>query len=703
MDKFQVGPWLVAPKLNSLSCNGHTVRVEPKAMQVLVRLAEEKGDPVSKEELIRSVWADTFVTDDVLTRSISELRKAFGDDSRNSQFIETIPRGGYRLASPVVLIEPEKEKSATPNVSHRHKINFKMALAIVGLSAAALLVLRIAQLFRPATPQPSAVRSLLSPPKDHLFETGQLAISPDGSMLAFQGFDNGGVWVQSLATGLAAKIPDITYANNFFWSPDGKYVGFCSDGKLKKVDAGGGSITSLTDEAKGCDGATWSRDGTILFGSGGKILKVSASGSPATDALTADAPAKARAPWFLPDGRHFLFYAGSLRHVPQGNTGVYLGDLATGTQEFLTGADLPYGHPAGGPKYAAPGFLLYNRGNKLMVQPFDAGKLRLAGEAVAIGPVGDAFAVNDNGVLAYFDADGMLASVSSEMIWYTRDGKQTARLGSPGDLDAPRLSPDGQRVAVGVWDDAGNNTGSRHIWVYDVARGTATRVTFAKSGRSHPVWSPDGKRLLFLSDQGRTLSLNTKDPSGLGEEQKVLDFEDMMFPQDWSADGRNIAYVTWEGGIERIGVLQLMPEKKAGLLLRADFDEFSPRFSPDGKWFAYSSKETGAAEVYVTTFPGLTAKWRVSTEGGSQPIWRRDGKELFYVAPDGKIIAVAVARKGEGLEFAKPVVLFQTRITDGFVQYDVTADGQKFIVNSNVQYTPEPITIVTNWTALLKK
>jgi Tol biopolymer transport system component len=332
-----------------------------------------------------------------------------------------------------------------------------------------------------------------------------------------------------------------------------------------------------------------------------------------------------------------------------------------------------------------------------MAQRFDAGKLRLLSDPVALSPISGAFSVNDTGLLAYFNA---AVKAPNELLWYARDGKQIGRLGAIGDYHRPRLAPDGQRVAVGIYDGLSK---TQSIWIYELARGTASRATFEKADNSDPVWSPDGKRLLFSASSNNILNLHLKNASGLGEEETLLDSNQPMFAKDWYADGRQIAYFQAVGGRGQIGVLQLTPEKKASLLLRTQFNEDNPRFSPDGKWLAYDSNETGVLEVYVVPLPDLSTKWKVSTQGGAQPVWRGDGKELFYVAADKKVMAVAVTRKGDALEFAQPQALFETRISGAGFQYDVTADGQKFLVNSQVQSSADPMTIITNWTALLKK
>ncbi len=589
------------------------------------------------------------------------------------------------------IAEEGSQAGVAPAISRRHRLQFRTAWAIAALSTSLLLAIGAAQLLRPAPAQPSAVRSFFPPPKDWTYGPGQLAISPDGSKMAFRGWQGGvgAVWIQSLATGVGQKIPDTPNAVSYFWSPDSRYLGFCAGGKLQKVDAAGGPIITITDENKGCNSGTWNRDGTILFGGQGKILKINAGGGPVTEALRPGTPAGARAPWFLPDDRHFLFYVEAPKEVAKTEARVYVGDLKTGEQRFLTRADEPA-------KYTSPGYLLYVKSDSLMAQRFDAGKLRLLGDPVAISPISGAFSVNDTGLLGYFNA---AVQAPNELLWYARDGKQIGRVGAPGYYAQLRLAPDGQRVAVSIYD---NLSKTSSIWIHELARGTASRVTFEKDS-TRPVWSPDAKRLLFAASGNNIASIHLKNASGLGEEQTLLDSQQDMYPKDWSSDGRQIAYDQDVGGRGQIGVLRLTPEKKASLLLRTRFFEANPRFSPDGKWLAYQSNETGVMEVYVVPLPDLSTKWMVSTQGGAYSIWRRDGKELFYVAADRKVMAVAVTRKGDALEFAKPQALFETRIGCCGFQYDVTADGQKFLVNSQVQSSADPMTIITNWTALLKK
>jgi Tol biopolymer transport system component len=341
-----------------------------------------------------------------------------------------------------------------------------------------------------------------------------------------------------------------------------------------------------------------------------------------------------------------------------------------------------------------------------MAQPFDVSALQFTGDPVAVienvgfnSSTGRAqLSVSDNGTLVY-----RLSSMSErQLTWFDRQGKEISKVGPPGVYEDVVLSPDGKRAAVSRTVDSNVD-----IWTIDLERGLPTRFTFSAAVEDDPAWSPDGRYIIFTSPKERdTRTIYRKIASGAGNEELVSDAPTANRGLDWSSDGKNILYtLLGEKGSDDLWVLPLEGEKKPHVMLQSEFYEDHGHFSPDGRFFAYVSNESGRGEVYVQTFPLAGGKWQISTSGGDQPHWRRDGKELYYIAPDKKLMAVSV-KLGDTLESGAAIPLFQTQVSHfaSTNRYDVTADGQRFLVNSPVETTKEaPFTVILNWTSTLKK
>ena len=380
---------------------------------------------------------------------------------------------------------------------------------------------------------------------------------------------------------------------------------------------------------------------------------------------------------------------------------IYLGSLDSTERKSLlnaTSANAIY----------AQGNLLFLRDTTLVAQPFDARRLTLTGDA---SPVADQirisgsmqpyayFSASENGALAY--QMGM-ETASSQLLWFDRTGKQIGVLGDAAAYTDVELSPDGKRAAVSIPDEGKG----RNIWIYDVARGLRTRFTFDPADQLTSIWSPDGARILFNSRRNGSLDLYEKAASGAGSEDTLLSDKVDKFPASWSPDGKFILYVS--SGPSRsndLFVLPLTGDRKPVPFPPTSFSEPEARISPDGRWVAYSSNESGRNEIYVASFPGPGGKWQVSTAGGSYPRWRHDGSEIFYLAPNNGLMAAEVGGKGAGFEVGAVKPLFATRIsTRGSYEYDVSPDGQKFLVAAAPEQAgSSPITVVLNWTAGLKK
>jgi eukaryotic-like serine/threonine-protein kinase len=598
------------------------------------------------------------------------------------------------------IADAGSQVGVAPMLARRHRIKFRAGWAIAALTTAALLVTATVWLLRPAPAPPPAVRAFLQPPKGSSFSIAQLAVSPDGTKLVYSqaGGTSPRLFIQSLASGVAQPLSDYATAGFSFFSPDSKSVGFCDGDNLRKADIAGGQILSIAATA-GCVGGSWNQQGEIVVADDKGVEQVSAGGGTPSVVLPADKSTKFQFPAFLPDGRHFLVSVERQgTGTPSGSDdfSIGIGDLKAHTYKILLDlgvSSFPVGIPDA--QYA-DGYVVFKNQNNLMARPFDPEKGAFTGDNIALGPLGGLFTVSRAGVLVLF---GPGESAKTELRWMGRSGQQFGHFGEPHEYDNVRISPDGSRVAYQLFDNNAATAGV--LWVYDIKRDVSARITFDKGvSDDRPVWSPDGKYLLFNrygdNSMRRVLS------SGLGGEEVVLEH---AYPDDWSSDGRYIAYDT--GNPAQIGILELTPEKKSHLLLNVNSSNHDARFSPDAKFLAYTSDESGQSEIYVVPFPSLTQKWRVSTEGGTRATWRRDGKELYYLSPDLKLMAVPVTRVGDNLTFGKPEALFQGpfQVTGNGVgrPYDVTSDGQKFIVNAVVETTPQPMTIITNWTSLAKK
>ena len=539
-------------------------------------------------------------------------------------------------------------------------------------------------------------RSTFLPPTNAadtgLPSTDVLALSPDGRHLAFVAPDANGspvLWVRALADLAAQPLAGTEGAGGPFWSPDSRYIAFSAAGKLKKIDASGGPVISLCDTKTSSPGS-WGRGGVILFTRDGRGLsRVTAAGGTPTLATTLDTKGGERRheyPYFLPDGRHFLYAAAG-----DTTSGVYVGSLDSPDRTRLLDsfANAQY----------ASGFLVFPRAGALMAQPFDATRLVLSGEAMPVAetvallrsvpPTAAlaAFVVSDTGVLVFE------ASRTSRFVWFDRAGRQIRILGEPARyMSGVHLSPDGSQAAVVVAD----SPETANVWLFDVARGVRTPLTVS-GFVSASIWSPDGRHVVFASD----VDLYQRLSNGEGPEKLLLATDIRKMPESWSPDGQFLIYATTASADRDLWVLPLFGNRKPYPFIELPFFEAGSQFSPDGRWLAYNSNESGASEVYVVPFPGPGGKVRISTARGDNARWRRDGKEIFYLAGN-TLMAAAVTVNGSRFEVGAVQRLFEVPMVDGYWPYDVSADGQRFLVNT-LESAVAPLTIVVNWPASLKK
>jgi eukaryotic-like serine/threonine-protein kinase len=581
-------------------------------------------------------------------------------------------------------------------------------LAWIVAAACALAAVTLAVLHWSHTPEKfrvvrSYVKATLS--SGFLF-SGQVsgfALSPDGLRLAYVALNADGkavLWVRPLDSLQAQALAGTDDASYPFWSPDSRNVGFFAGGKLKKIEASGGPPLTLCD-APLPRGGSWSQADVILFAPNlnAPLFLVSASGGTATPVTSPD-PAKGevthRWPQFLPDGRHFLYLAGSpygLKETPMNS--VVIGSLDSKEKKLLM-------HTHSGAMYGS-GHILFLRQNTLMAQPFDAKRLEFTGEAFPVAdPVREEettirsyFSVSQNGLLAYLEGAG---EGDRELVWVDRGGKKIGGVPGKDVYLGPRISPDGKKVAY-VRGASGFD-----IWSYDFARGVKTSLTFGSgSGQSNlfPIWSPDGQRIAYTSVRGGKFGFYQKAADGSGSEEVLLESTDYVkYLSDWSPDGKFLAYQDNHQGVASTFVLSLSGERNPRPFLQSPFTMVRSSFSPDGRWLAYCSNESGDLKVYVVPFPGPGGKWQVSSGGGDYPRWRGDGKELFYLSLDNKMMAAEVKASGSSFAIGAVRQLFEIRVYRSQVgAYDVTADGQRFILAYEPGQPNESITLVENWDA----
>jgi eukaryotic-like serine/threonine-protein kinase len=559
----------------------------------------------------------------------------------------------------------------------------------------------------PAAPEP--VRFQIYPPEKTVFGP-DLALSPDGRRIAFTATGVDGrtqLWVRNLDALESRPLPGTEGVDNaVFWSPDSRFLAFAEGARLKKIDISGGPPVTLCDLPYIAGLGSWSPLGVLLVGGQGSspLWRVSASGGPAI-AVTRLDPAQQGGRHsfvsFLPDGRHFVYLQQSSPGAENG--GIYLGSLDS----------TPEGQPrkrllatSFGAQYAPSsdprtGYVLFLRESTLSAQRFDAERLELVGDPVPIAEqvgnqngVKGLFTVSANSILAFRAG----ARTGSQLTWFDRQGKVMGTVGDIDMMERPSISPDGRTVAI---DRRDLQAGRYDIWLHDLVRGTASRLTSNSTNNRFPIWSPDGGHVAYYTpDLGG--GLHQKAASGVGQDEVLSQTLPRGRPMDWSRDGRYIIKGVSDPNTKLdIWVFPLFGDRKPFPYLHSEFNESNARLSPDGQWLAYASDETKRNEVYVQTFPNPTGKWQVSTTGGDLPVWSRDGKELFFLA-GGKMMAAEV-KSGSKFEAGVPKALFEVHLETGaHVSFDVSKDGRFLIPTRPEDAAAAPITVVVNWTAALK-
>jgi serine/threonine protein kinase/Tol biopolymer transport system component len=588
--------------------------------------------------------------------------------------------------------------------------------ALVALLLAALVWANLQE----SAPPPRTLRSYLPPPADMGFDftgdfSGPPAMTNDGSAIAFCARslrERDSLWVQNLNDLKARKVEGTEGATFPFWSADGKFVGFFADGHLKKVAAAGGTVTVLADAGNPRGGA-WNQDNIIIYEPDYRdsLWQISAAGGTPTRLTRLDTGKHTTHRWprFLPDGKHFIFFG--TNHSGNTEQGIYLGSMADGTYKHVIDADSDA-------QYAS-GYLLYHLQSALLAIKFDPATGAVSGDPYPVantveydlGTWHTTFAASQNGILVYEPGSKALGA---DLVWMDRTGKMLGKVAERAFFKGSgQISPDGKRLAIAMGDPQAD------IWVLDFSRGTRTRLTFGGATYLAPSWSADGQRVVYVKQSGATLtsgtSLCARLANGGGQEEVLMQGDPspsapshtLLSPQ-LSADGQYLVHVEQNGPSGGgIFALPTSGERKAFSILEPASPQariVQYRLSPDGRWLAYSSTESGREEIYVTHFPSGSGKWQISQGGGTFPVWRKDSKEILFLGLDGAFSAAGVKVKDKELQLEQVTGLFQMKYTSPLgTPYDTAPDGKRYIFATYPESVSTPLVMVTNWTIDLKK
>lgn len=623
--------------------------------------------------------------------------------------------GVVAAASHNAISSPIPENLARP----KRGVDLRLAWVLTAIFATATLLLAglfVVRSTRLAPVQAAEARFSVEGPEGT--SLGPMSLSPDGRHLAFTAAAVGGksrVWIRALDSLTSRPLPESDDALFPFWSPTSDAIGFFAAGKLWTVDLAGGSPREVAAATDGRGGA-WNQDGIIVFAPGPRspLYQVPAAGGEVIPATTLDQPGERGHVWpaFLPDGRRFLYLADSSEPAPHN---LFVGSLTSDERTQV----LPLARSNA--VCARDGYLVFGLERRLVAQAFDTERLVLTGEPVTLveevlQPSGlthkTDFSISDSGVLAYRSLGGF----DTRVVWRDRSGQPSPILTTPAEYFEPTLSPDGRRLAVGVFDHRpsrrfGLNVAAvvSDIWIVDLATGESSQFTSHPGTDFDPVWSPDGQRIVFSSNRRHVHQpdLYQKNADGTGAEELLLDDPVRKHAEDWSPDGRFVVYGSFDEKTNSdLWLLPMLGDRTPRALLRTEFNEEQARISPDGRWFAYTSQKSGRSEVYVRSFPGAEHETQISTTGGGDARWRADGKEVFYIAEDRQLMAVAV-KAGTAFEHGPAVALFDTGMPPhwgaGRNHYDVSRDGRFIFMAPIADDRSSPFIVVLNWAAKLAK
>jgi DNA-binding winged helix-turn-helix (wHTH) protein/Tol biopolymer transport system component len=701
---YELGPILIDVASRQIWRNGEPVVVPSKSVDALIYLVAHPDRTVTKDELISAVWEDMFVSEDSLFHSISVLRRALGDDSSHPQLIITVPRRGYRLKGPVRAL-PEPHRDVALNVIGSAPLERESEPPILPVQPSVRgarwpwlwILLPIALLFfvvalrfiTSSTALPDNPEILLTQPAP---EASTLAsggiLSPDGRYMVFVAHDQQSVqarlYLRQMNSPELRPVAGTDGSSHPFWSPTSDTIGFFANGELKTVNLRGDKPKAIAAVPVSAAGGTWSSSGPILFSDWQTgLYRVDPVEGRVTTVTTVNRSAgeiSHSLPQFLPDGRHFLFF---LHSANEDRTGGYVSSLDSPQRPR------PLIRSTSSLIYSPLGYLLYVQDAILMAQRFDGSRLEVLGKPMVVA----------RNVSAPNDVDGQMISASGnlltfrlgaktqELAWFARNGQRQGSIPGGWALRSAMFSPDQKQLI------AGNGPG---MWMVDIGRNAATRLEGEEG--MYPLWSPDGRRIAFQSHN--SLTLYVRSIGGPAHDEVIVSGNERKILSDWSAQGDYIVYATLTPRSKLdLVVLPMSGDRKPISLLHSQFNESEGRISPDGRWIAYVSDESGTQEVYVQRFPSLNDKRIVSIGGGVEPMWRRDGKELFYLSPDYSILAVPFVAAEPPL-IGHPHPLFRAPINTSSTRnhYAVTSDGQRFLINVEDQRSYlSPITVMVNW------
>ncbi len=605
---------------------------------------------------------------------------------------------------------------AAPNGSAKGSSGFNKAWGS-GLAAALVVFMALAAFagyrWAKSSEETLAVHAEIPPPEKFSLDTtgdagGMPVLSPEGDKIAFVAHagETKMLWVRPLNNDSAQALQGTTGAAHPFWSPDGRSIGFFANGKLNKIAASGGPVVVIAD-APNSRGGSWSSNDVIVFSADfqNALVKVSAQGGPVTPATLLDRTKHDthRWPWFLPDGKHFIFFATNHTGGDPKQNGIYFASVDSTQTHLIVATD-------SAAQYAS-GYLLYRANTTLVAHPFDPQSGKLSGSATAVvnsvrddvGVWRSIFSVSRNGLMIY--QAGSATSAKSRFVWFDRSGKALAEYDphehTVVDVRDVRLSPDNKKVAF---------ASELGIWTLDLERKTKTRITFAQQVVQEPAWSPDGKTLVFselVTSGGGNVEIRSKAADGSGSEKALFAEQNNYHFPGWSPDGKYLTYLWGDG--EKMVSLWMRPAAGDGKPVAVvqppspQSNLFAYRVSPDGHWVAYVSDESGQFEVYITSFPEGKGKWKVSSGGGSYPAWTGNGKELFYVSLAEDFFVCPLSVKGTEIEVGAPQFLFHAATPGVGIPFDVSSDGTRLLVNHSEEEAQVPLQLVTNWPAELKK
>lgn len=673
------------------------VPLTPKAFLTLIILVKNRDRAVSKDELVHAVWPDTAVTDDSLIQNISAIRRALGDDPSEPRFIATLSRRGYRFLAPaeehtdrnaLVAAAPRQAEpivapvpsTTAPRLPAFSALGWRTVaiMAAIGLSVVpAIWLLRSEST---AAARPMRFREI--PPWGETIN-GSASLSPDSRYLAFIARNSAGVqhlWVRALDRGAAWRVEGTEGALVLpFWSPDSRYVGFVEPNHIKRVAVSGGTPVTIAATKRGPPpGVTWGADNLVLYSDQGRIFSVPDSGGASAVVLEPEPSAPSselRWPQFLPGGRHFLVFVSS---ESRDQSGTYLATLgARASVKLVGGLDSPA-------IYAPPGYLVYVRDGIVMAQRFDVDRRQLQGQPMTVAegvPTDAMLSATAGGLLAWSEQ-----RTRERLVWVDRGGKELRTIDMPAVLQTFALSPDDKHLLGSSFDG-----GTGGMWLIDLNRKVPIRIA---ARAIFPAWAPDGIRFAFSAMDDKGTQVVVKSITGTPEEATWLKTDDMKLVHDWSDDGRYIVFSNYDSTWD-LWLLPTFGDRKSRPFFQTPAHESDAEVSPDGRWIAYVSDETGKMEVYVQSFPVPGSKKRISTAGGRGPAWRPDSQELFYLSDDHHLMAVAF-HTGDGLEPGTPELLFPATVQT----FTVSSNGQRFlVVAQDTTEEPGSITLMTNWEA----